>query len=94
MSDGLPPLNPPRKKLRGFAAMDPEKRREAARKGGASVPADRRSFAQDRALAAEAGKKGGEVGRRGVVRKPRPQEPGAARERQEAMRLNPTFKKD
>lgn len=44
---------------RGFASMDPEKRREIARKGGASVPKDRRSFSQDRQLAASAGAKGG-----------------------------------
>lgn len=48
---------------RGFAAMDPEKRREIARKGGASVPADKRSFAKDRDLAANAGKKGGSSAR-------------------------------
>lgn len=44
---------------RGFAAMDPEKRREIARKGGAAVPADKRSFAKDRELAALAGAIGG-----------------------------------
>ncbi|MCG6121117.1 MAG: stress-induced protein [Microvirga sp.] len=44
---------------RGFAAMSPEKRREIASKGGRSVPADKRSFAQDRALASKAGRKGG-----------------------------------
>lgn len=44
---------------RGFAAMDQQKRREIARKGGANVPHDKRSFAQNRALAAEAGRKGG-----------------------------------
>ena len=45
---------------RGFASMDPDYQRELARKGGASVPGDKRSFSQDRALAAKAGKKGGE----------------------------------
>jgi general stress protein YciG len=45
---------------RGFASMDPERQREIARKGGASVPADRRSFSQDRFLASAAGRKGGE----------------------------------
>jgi hypothetical protein len=40
--------------------MDDEKQREAARKGGASVPAEERSFSKDRELAAEAGRKGGE----------------------------------
>jgi uncharacterized protein len=44
---------------RGFAAMDQDKQREIARKGGANVPHDKRSFAQNRALATEAGRKGG-----------------------------------
>ena len=47
------------KSRRGFAAMNPERRREIARKGGQSVPDEKRSFAQDRSLAAEAGRKGG-----------------------------------
>lgn len=46
---------------RGFAVMNPERRREIARKGGASVPGDKRSFAKDRDLAASAGRKGGET---------------------------------
>ncbi len=50
---------PRRPALRGFAAMDVERRREIARKGGQSVPDEKRSFAQDRTLAAEAGRKGG-----------------------------------
>lgn len=45
---------------RGFASMDPERQREIARKGGASVPSEKRSFSQDRNLAAAAGRKGGE----------------------------------
>lgn len=45
--------------LRGFASMEQGKQREIARKGGANVPNDKRSFAQDRALASEAGRKGG-----------------------------------
>ena len=45
--------------LRGFASMDVNKQREIARKGGANVPHEKRSFAQDRALAADAGRKGG-----------------------------------
>jgi len=45
---------------RGFAAMDDDKQREIARKGGESVPDDKRSFSQDRELASEAGRKGGE----------------------------------
>jgi len=50
---------PRRPALRGFAAMDAERRREIARKGGKSVPDEKRSFTQDRTLAAEAGRKGG-----------------------------------
>lgn len=46
---------------RGFASMDPERQREIARKGGASVPSEKRSFSQDRTLAAQAGRKGGEA---------------------------------
>ena len=53
------------KARRGFAAMDADKRREIARKGGASVPGDKRSFAKDRGLAASAGKRGGEASRGG-----------------------------
>lgn len=51
------------KARRGFAAMDPDKRREIARKGGASVPDEKRSFSQNRDLAAAAGRKGGEAHR-------------------------------
>jgi general stress protein YciG len=39
--------------------MDQEKQRAIARKGGANVPHEKRSFAQDRALASEAGRKRG-----------------------------------
>ena len=39
--------------------MDADRRREIARKGGKSVPDEKRSFTQDRTLAAEAGRKGG-----------------------------------
>ncbi|WP_394760584.1 general stress protein [Phenylobacterium sp.] len=53
------------KARRGFAAMNPERRREIARKGGASVPSEKRSFAKDRDLAAAAGRKGGESSRGG-----------------------------
>jgi general stress protein YciG len=45
---------------RGFAAMDDDKQREIAKKGGESVPDDKRSFSQDPKLASEAGRKGGE----------------------------------
>lgn len=51
----------PVKAKRGFAAMDKERQREIARKGGASVPDEKRSFSQDRDLAAAAGRKGGEA---------------------------------
>lgn len=44
---------------RGFASMDREKQREIARKGGRSVPNDKRSFSQDHQLASDAGRKGG-----------------------------------
>lgn len=48
-----------KKAKRGFAAMDPEKRRKIASKGGKAVPAEKRSFATNREMAAEAGRKGG-----------------------------------
>lgn len=51
------------KSRRGFAAMDPDKRREIARKGGSMVPADKRSFSQNRDLAAAAGRTGGSTPR-------------------------------
>ena len=44
---------------RGFASMDPEKQRAIARKGGESVPNEKRSFSLNPKLAAEAGRKGG-----------------------------------
>ena len=47
------------KAKRGFAAMSPERRREIAAKGGAAVPAEKRSFSQSRDLAARAGRSGG-----------------------------------
>lgn len=52
---------PPVKKLRGFAAMSPERRREVAAKGGRSVEPQERSFSRDPALAARAGRIGGEA---------------------------------
>ncbi len=45
---------------RGFASMDLDRQREIASKGGRSVPAEKRSFSQDRGLASEAGRKGGQ----------------------------------
>lgn len=46
---------------RGFASMDKAKQREIASKGGQSVKAENRSFSQDRQLAAEAGRRGGQA---------------------------------
>ncbi|KST57897.1 stress-induced protein [Methylobacterium sp. GXS13] len=45
---------------RGFASMDLSRQREIASKGGRSVPAEKRSFSQDRELASAAGRKGGQ----------------------------------
>ena len=57
------------KSNRGFASMDRDKQRAIARKGGESVPNEKRSFSQDRGLAAAAGRKGGEASQ-GARRKP------------------------
>jgi len=57
----IQPNRPSGVSKRGFASMDPERQREIARKGGASVPSEKRSFSQDRGLAAQAGRKGGEA---------------------------------
>jgi len=54
-------VKPNRVHLRGFASLSLERRREIAAKGGASVAADKRSFSQNRDLAASAGRKGGEA---------------------------------
>jgi len=48
------------KSPRGFAAMKGERQREIARKGGESVPDEKRSFARNPDLAAAAGRKGGQ----------------------------------
>lgn len=45
---------------RGFASMDLERRRAIARKGGESVPNEKRSFSQNPELASQAGRKGGQ----------------------------------
>ena len=55
------------KKPRGFAAMDPEKRRQIARMGGKAVPAEKRYYA-NKAYASAAGFKGGSSPRRRKVR--------------------------
>lgn len=49
---------------RGFASMDPQRQRQIASKGGQSVPDEKRSFSQNRRLAAEAGRKGGQASHR------------------------------
>ena len=46
---------------RGFASMDADKQREIARKGGRSVPNEKRSFSQNHQLASDAGRKGGHM---------------------------------
>ena len=45
---------------RGFASMDTDRQRQIASMGGKSVPDEKRSFSQNRRLAAEAGRKGGQ----------------------------------
>lgn len=60
---------------RGFASMDAAKQREIASKGGQSVPAAKRSFSQDRRLAAEAGRKGGQSSHGGGRSKQMPNAP-------------------
>ena len=56
-------------KPRGFAAMDPTLQRSIAARGGASVPAHKRSFSSNPGLAASAGSKGGKASH-GGGRKP------------------------
>ncbi len=60
LSEPRQPAAKPARAGRGFAAMDPERQREIARKGGRSVPDEKRSFSQNRELAAAAGRKGGQ----------------------------------
>jgi uncharacterized protein len=45
---------------RGFASMDTERQRQIASMGGKAVPDEKRSFSQNRLLAAAAGRKGGQ----------------------------------
>jgi general stress protein YciG len=54
-----PPPKPTGSGKRGFASMSPEKRIAIARKGGQSVPNEKRSFSLSAKLAKEAGAKGG-----------------------------------
>jgi general stress protein YciG len=65
LQDPPPEQAPKPKQHRGFAAMDPERRREIARQGGAAVAPANRSFAKSKELAASAGKKGGSASRGG-----------------------------
>ena len=60
MSTGTESTKKSQSSTRGFASMDPEKQRAIARKGGESVPHEKRSFSQNPRLAAEAGRKGGQ----------------------------------
>lgn len=46
---------------RGFASMTPEQRRKIASMGGKAVPAEKRSFSRDKALAVRSGQKGGKA---------------------------------
>jgi general stress protein YciG len=59
---------------RGFASMDEDKQREAARKGGQNVPNEKRTFSQDPKLASEAGRKGGQESERTGVDRERASE--------------------
>jgi hypothetical protein len=51
----------PVKKPRGFAGMDPDRRRAIASLGGKNVSNDRRYYATNVAAASEAGRKGAAV---------------------------------
>lgn len=59
-SPSTSPPAPVTKSRRGFASMSPEAQKKIASMGGKSVPSDRRSFSQNRALASVAGRKGGQ----------------------------------
>lgn len=48
-----------RSKLRGFASMSPERRRQIASRGGKNVPPERRVYSTNRQLASDAGRVGG-----------------------------------
>ncbi len=54
-----------KKPTRGFASVDPVRLKAIATLGGAAVPADKRSFSQNRELAAAAGRKGGQSSKGG-----------------------------
>jgi general stress protein YciG len=66
-------------KLRGFAALklsNPERMRELAAKGGASLKPHQRSFSRDSDLASRAGAKGGAAGHGGGRPKQSPEQTG------------------
>ncbi|RZJ02094.1 MAG: stress-induced protein [Brevundimonas sp.] len=70
------PEDPPtRKKLRGFALLSPEKRKQMSALGGASLPPEKRSFSTNRELARKAGQAGGTLSR--YPAKPKDQTDGA-----------------
>ena len=58
MAEGT--VNEGRISHRGFASMNAERQRQIASMGGKAVPDEKRSFSQNRRLAAEAGRKGGQ----------------------------------
>lgn len=65
------------KKKQGFACLSPERRREVAAMGGKAVPAAKRAYSRDNALARASGLKGGiapHVSRGGIPDKQIPQE--------------------
>ena len=65
----MPDRNQTHSSNRGFGSMDQDKQRDAASKGGRSVPGEERSFSKDHELAAEAGRKGGEHSHGGHIQR-------------------------
>ena len=77
---------------RGFASMDLEKRRAIARKGGESVPNEKRSFSQNHELASQAGRKGGQSvdpEKRSFLPEPSPRRTGGPEGRPRLARWDP-----
>ena len=60
MAEGTGTSHEGRISHRGFASMNAERQRQIASMGGKAVPDEKRSFSQNRRLAAEAGRKGGQ----------------------------------
>lgn len=56
---------------RGFGSMDKARLHEVSSRGGKAVPADKRAFAMDPALASEAGKLGYKKGIASMKPKPK-----------------------